>query len=163
MKNYDNFNNDKLSIMGITIYGLENSMKEFNEENLNNIINKLDYILNNKDIEKKHLEEITEEIEDFLNEDISFYFQDNNLYFEKTITAFHRENKLLLNDLNRYIEEYLKNTEKTKLMKYMDKKLNLNSKFLDKKKSFDKNITILLKQIALNYKGNLVKYKSYLD
>jgi hypothetical protein len=163
MDNYDNFNNDKLNILGITIYGLESSMKVFNEDNLNEIINRLEYLLNHKDIEKIHFEELVEEIEEFLSEDIGFYFQENNIYFERTLVAFHRENHLLLCDLKKYIKNYLENNEKTKLMKYMDKKLNINSSFLSKKKSFDKNLIILLKQIAVNYNGNLVKYKTYLD
>jgi hypothetical protein len=163
MKNYDNFNNDKLSILGIDIYGLESSMKEFNEENLNEIINRLDYILNHKDIEKKHLEDLIEEMEEYLDIDIGFHFQENAVHFEKTLTAFHRENDILLSDLKKYVKDFLEKEEKTKLCKYMDKKLNINSKSLSKNKSFDKNLTILLKQIAINYKGNCVKYKNYLD
>ncbi len=162
MKNYDNFNNDKLYISGMEIYNLEKFMKNFGEEDLNEIINKLEYIFTNKNnIEKKHLEELIEEIENYLKEDISFFFEGKKIFFEKTLVAFHRENIKLVEDLKKYIDDFLKNTEKTKLMKYIEKKLSISSKFLDKKKSLEKNLTILLKQIAINFKSNFVKYKQF--
>jgi hypothetical protein len=101
IQNYDNFDNDRFNIAGLELYGLERSIKEFNEENINLLVKNISYILTTKDIERQHLDELIDEIEDLLKEDIFFISKEEKIYFEKTLVAFHRENDSLMNDLER--------------------------------------------------------------
>jgi hypothetical protein len=164
-KNYDTFDNDRFNIAGLELYGLEKYIKEFNEENINLLVKNISYILTIKEIERQHLDELVDEIEDLLKEDIFFFSKDGKIYFEKTLVAFHRENENLIYDLTKYVKYFLETStspDYIEFKKYIEKKLDINTKYLSKKKSIEKNINNLLKILASMYKGNRIKYKCFL-
>jgi hypothetical protein len=156
----DDFNNDRISIYDLELYGLESNMKEFNEENLNKIAELIYYFtVNYNSLEKADKFYLIEGIEDYLNEDISFHINDKKINFELTLCKIHRENETLLYDLKIYVNDFLENEKKTEFQKNLEKKIGINSNGLFKKDSKEKNLNRLLKQISTIYKSNSVKYK----
>ena len=73
--------------------GLEEGLKEFNEENLNKIVHNVFSIIENDKIKTEEYHEIWKSQNNLLKEDYSFSVQEGYVIFRLGNAAFHRKNR----------------------------------------------------------------------
>lgn len=133
--------------------GLEESLREFNEENLNSIVNII-YRLSDSDAPNAPKEDKLSDDEYFelwqkqhklLKQDYGFYIEQGHVLFYKSDASFHRENKKLMQVLNDYVAYCLK--EKTQINEMVCD----NSNFRPPKKRLPKDFKNLETKGGINW------------
>jgi hypothetical protein len=106
--------------------GLEESLKEFNEENINKVVSNIfalsdmepeyDEDGNKKELSNKEYINIWRSQQELLKKDYGFSVEDGHVMFMETNASFHRKNKKLMDVLERYIKWTLERLEKKKIL-----------------------------------------------
>jgi hypothetical protein len=150
--------------------GLEEGLKEFNEENLNKIVHNVFSIIENDKIKTEEYHEIWKSQNNLLKEDYSFSVQEGYVIFRLGNAAFHRKNGDLLKILNEYIDNIFSNKneeegfkipklKKNKNFRELESKGGIKETDIDIKMSKEHNITNILTHIGNNRQKNVIKFK----
>jgi len=167
--------NDKIYIRhkdyNIPFIGLEEALKEYNEDNINKIVsNVLDLLEKNK-MSKEDYYEIWTSQHDLLKQDYGFVSNDGGIIFELSLANFHRNNKELMIKLKKYINyviskrkeiesEFAKPKEKKdKEFKDLEGRTGIKEENVDQSMELERNIDNLLVIIANNRQKNSIKFK----
>lgn len=169
-------NDDKIYIkhgeLNIPFIGLEESLKDYNEENINTIISNVLNLLDKEKMTKEEYYEIWSSQNDLLKQDYGFISNEGGIIFQLTLANFHRKNEKLMELLERYINyvSYKKNTlqegeflkpkeKKNKEFKDLEGKSGIIEDNIDPSMSLERNIDNLLVIIANNRQENVIKFK----
>ena len=167
--------NDKIRIkygeQELVFVGLEEGLKEFNEDNLNKIVKNVFAIIEKDKMKTEEYHEIWKSQINLLKQDYSFAVQEGHVIFRLGNAAFHRKNPELMNILNEYIDNVLKNNKdeqegfktpklkKNKKFKELESKGGIKETDIDIQMDKEHNITNLLTQIGNNRQQNVIKFK----
>ena len=99
--------NDKIYIRhgdyNIPFVGLEEALKEYNEDNINKIVSNVLDLLEKEKMSKEDYYEIWTSQHDLLKQDYGFVSNDGGIIFELSLANFHRGNEELMVRLEKYI------------------------------------------------------------
>lgn len=168
--------NDKIYIkhgdLNIPFIGLEESLKEYNEENINTIISNVLDLLDKEKMTKDEYYKIWSSQHDLLKQDYGFISNEGGIIFQLTLANFHRNNEELMKLLEKYISyvinkkntlqegEFLKPKQrKSKEFKDLEGKAGIKEENIDPSMSLERNIDNLLVIIANNRQENAIKFK----
>lgn len=152
----------------LVFVNLEEALKEFNEDNLNKIVQNVMAIIE-KDMKTEEYHEIWKTQTELLKQDYSFSVQEGHIIFRLGNAAFHRKNEKLVDLLKKYIESVInekKNTnpefkqpklKKNKDFKTLEGKCGIKEADVDDMMSLDHNLTNLLTVIGNNRQENSIK------
>ena len=153
----------------LVFVNLEEALKEFNEDNLNKIVQNVMAIIEKKDMKTEEYHEIWKTQTELLKQDYSFSVQEGHIIFRLGNAAFHRKNEKLVDLLKKYIESVInekKNTnpefkqpkvKKNKDFKTLEAKSGIKEADVDDMMSLDHNLTNLLTVIGNNRQENSIK------
>lgn len=153
----------------LVFVNLEEALKEFNEDNLNKIVQNVMAIIEKKDMKTKEYHEIWKTQTELLKQDYSFSVQEGHIIFRLGNATFHRKNEKLVELLNQYIEYVInqkKNTDpefkkpkikKNKDFKRLEAKTGIKESDVDEIMALDHNLTNLLTVIGNNRQKNSIK------
>lgn len=167
--------NDKIRIQygeqELVFVCLEEALKEFNEDNLNKIVQNVFAIIENDKMKTEEYHEIWKTQMDLLKQDYSFTVQEGHIIFRLGNAAVHRKNEALMNILDKYVDNVIetkKNEEegfktikskKTKHFKDLESKGGIKETDIDIMMSKEHNINNLLTLIGNNRQQNPIKFK----
>lgn len=163
--------NDKIYIKygdnDIPFIGLEESLKEYNEENINTIVSNVLDLLDKEKMTKENYYKIWNSQHKLLKQDYGFSAKEGCIVFELTLANFHRQNKKLMELLKKYInyvieKEKIQDKQKKKKIKefkYFEGKTGIKESDIDTKMEITRNIDNLLIIIANNRQKNEIKLK----
>lgn len=168
--------NDKIYIkhgdLNIPFIGLEESLKEYNEENINTIISNVLDLLDKEKMTKEEYYKIWTSQHDLLKQDYGFVSSEGGIIFQLTLANFHRNNEELMILLEKYITyvinkknslqegEFLKpKQKKSKEFKDLEGKTGIKEDNVDPSMILERNIDNLLVIIANNRQENAIKFK----
>ena len=165
--------NDKIRVKygetELVFVNLEEALKDFNEDNLNKIVQNVISIIEKKNMKTEEYHEIWRTQTQLLNQDYSFSVHEGHIIFRLGNAAFHRKNKKLVELLNQYIQYIInqkKNNnnqlkepklKKTKQFKTLEAKTGIKEEDVDEIMSLDNNLTNLLTVIGNNRQKNSIK------
>jgi len=153
----------------LVFVNLEEALKEFNEDNLNKIVQNVMAIIEKKDMKTEEYHEIWKTQTELLKQDYSFSVQEGHIIFRLGNATFHRKNEKLVELLNQYIEYVInqkKNTDpefkkpkikKNKDFKRLEAKTGIKESDVDEIMALDHNLTNLLTVIGNNRQKNSIK------
>jgi hypothetical protein len=167
--------NDKIYIkhgdISIPFIGLEEALKEYNEENLNTIISNVLNLLDNEKMSREEYYDIWTSQNNLLKQDYGFVSNEGAIIFELSLANFHRKNDKLMEKLKKYINFIIDNKDitnnefnkpkekKNKEFKDLEGKTGIKEENVDKNMNLERNIDNLLVIIANNRKKNSIKFK----
>jgi len=167
--------NDKIYIkhgdLNIPFIGLEESLKEYNEENINTIISNVLNLLDKEKMSREEYYEIWTSQNDLLKQDYGFVSSEGGIIFELSLANYHRNNKKLMEKLEKYINfvtnkrdepngELVKpKQKKNKEFKDLEGKTGIKEENVDQSMSLERNLDNLLVIIANNRQKNSIKFK----
>jgi hypothetical protein len=168
--------NDKINIKygdnDLPFIGLEESLKEYNEENINTIISNVLDLLDKKKMSQENYYKIWNSQHQLLKQDYGFSAKEGSIVFELTFSNFHRNNKKLMEFLNKYIKYIFKKNEKKNVQEFIKPKEKKSKEFKDLEGksgiketdvdisiNIERNIDNLLVIIANNRQNNEIKFK----
>ena len=167
--------NDKIYIkhgdLNIPFIGLEEALKDYNEENLNTIVSNVLNLLDKEKMTREEYYKIWSSQHDLLKQDYGFISSEGGIIFELSLANFHRNNEELMERLKKYInyviskreendEEFSKpKQKKSKEIKDLEGKTGIKEENVDKSMSIERNIDNLLVIIANNRQKNSIKFK----
>lgn len=164
--------NDKIRVKdgdNETIFiGLEEALKEFNEENLNKITKNIFDLSDNKKISNERYYEIWNDQYNLLKEDYSFHVEDGHVLFYLGKSHLHRLDDNLINIITKYVDFIYENTNNTikiskqKVFKELENKGGISEKDINVQVNKDLNINNILTLIGNNRQENLIKFKNKL-
>lgn len=166
--------NDKIRIKyndnELVFVGLENALKDFNEENLNKIIHNVFAIIEKDKMKTEEYHDIWTSQMDLLKQDYSFNVQEGHIIFRLGFSSVHRKNVQLMNILDEYIDYVLKKNleskagfktpavKKNKNFKCLEQKGGINESVVDSLMSKEHNINNILTQIGNNRQDSPIKF-----
>ena len=170
--------NDKIHIkygnQDLPFIGLEESLKEYNEENINTIVSNVLDLLDKEKMTNENYYKIWNSQHELLKQDYGFSAKEGCILLELTLANFHRQNEKLMELLTKYINyvfnknKYETNEEnrfikpkekKSKEFKDFEKKSGIKETDIDITMDFNRNIDNLLVIIANNRQKNEIKLK----
>ena len=167
--------NDKIYIkhgdLNIPFIGLEEALKEYNEENLNTIVSNVLNLLDKEKMSKEEYYKIWTSQHNLLKQDYGFVSNEGGIIFELSLANFHRNNEELMVRLEKYINyviskrkendgEFAKPKErKDKEFKDLEGKTGIKEENVDQSMSLERNFDNLLVIIANNRQKNSIKFK----
>ena len=167
--------NDKIYIkhgdLNIPFIGLEEALKEYNEENLNTIVSNVLDLLDKEKMTKEEYYKIWTSQHDLLKQDYGFVSNEGGIIFELSLANFHRSNEELMKRLEKYVnfvidkrevteEEFAKpKQKKSKEFKDLEGKTGIKEENVDQSMELERNIDNLLVIIANNRQKNSIKFK----
>tara|TARA_Y100001970_G_scaffold31463_1_gene39116 strand:+ start:21724 stop:22242 length:519 start_codon:yes stop_codon:yes gene_type:complete len=167
--------NDKIYIkhgnLNIPFIGLEEALKEYNEENLNTIISNVLNLLDKEKMSREEYYEIWTSQHDLLKQDYGFVSSEGGIIFELSLANFHRSNEELMKRLEKYINFVIDKREvtegefakpkqkKSKEFKDLEGKTGIKEENVDQSMSLERNLDNLLVIIANNRQKNSIKFK----
>ena len=99
--------NDKIRIkygeQELIFVGLEEGLKEFNEDNLNKIVKNIFAIIEKDKMKTEEYHEIWKSQTELLKQDYSFSVQEGHIIFRLGNAAFHRQNEELVDLLKKIL------------------------------------------------------------
>ena len=108
--------NDKIYIRhgdyNIPFVGLEEALKEYNEENINKIVSNVLDLLEKEKMSKEDYYKIWTSQHDLLKQDYGFVSNDGGIIFELSLANFHRSNEELMVRLEKYINYVINKRKK---------------------------------------------------
>ena len=152
----------------LVFVNLEEALKEFNEENLNRIVQNVMAIIEKKEMKTEEYHEIWKSQTELLKQDYSFSVQEGHIIFRLGNAALHRKNEKLVELLNKYIEYVIENNnnnsefkkpklKKNKDFKTLEGKCGIKEADVDVLMSKEHNLTNLLVVIGNNRQQNPIK------
>jgi hypothetical protein len=167
--------NDKIFIKhgdyNIPFIGLEEALKEYNEENINTIVSNVLDLLEKEKMSREEYYKIWTSQHDLLKQDYGFVSNDGGIIFELSLANFHRNNQELMEMLNKYVNyiitkrkendyEFAKpKQKKDKIFKDLEGKTGIKEENVDQSIDLERNIDNLLVIIANNRQKNSIKFK----
>ena len=167
--------NDKIYIkhgdINIPFIGLEESLKEYNEENLNIIISNVLNLLDKEKMSREEYYKIWTSQHELLKQDYGFVSNEGGIIFELSLANFHRNNEKLMEKLEKYIKyvidkgvetegEFAKpKQKKSKEFKNLEGKTGIKEENVDPSMCLERNLDNLLVIIANNRQDNSIKLK----
>lgn len=167
--------NDKIYIRhgdyNIPFVGLEEALKEYNEDNINKIVSNVLDLLEKEKMSKEDYYEIWTSQHDLLKQDYGFVSNDGGIIFELSLANFHRSNEELMVRLEKYINYVINKREETegefakpkekkdKEFKDLEGKTGIKEENVDQSMELERNIDNLLVIIANNRQKNSIKFK----
>tara|TARA_Y100000389_G_C17230538_1_gene397919 strand:- start:150 stop:668 length:519 start_codon:yes stop_codon:yes gene_type:complete len=167
--------NDKIFIRhgdyNIPFIGLEEALKEYNEENINTIVSNVLDLLEKEKMSREEYYKIWTSQHDLLKQDYGFVSNDGGIIFELSLANFHRNNEELMEMLNKYVnyiitkreendDEFAKpKQKKDKIFKDLEGKTGIKEENVDQSIDLERNIDNLLVIIANNRQKNSIKFK----
>lgn len=166
--------NDKIRVkygdQDLVFVGLEEALKDFNEDNLNKIVQNVFALIEKEKMKTEEYHEIWKSQTELLNQDYSFSVQEGHIIFRLGNAAFHRKDEKLIKILYEYIDYILKkkadendgfktpNLKKNKTFKILESKGGIKEADVDNLMSKEHNLTNLLTQIGNSRQQNLIKF-----
>ena len=167
--------NDKIYIRhcdyNIPFVGLEEALKEYNEENINKIVSNVLDLLEKEKMSKEDYYKIWTSQHDLLKQDYGFVSKDGGIIFELSLANFHRSNEELMVKQEKYINNVISKREETegefaktkekkdKEFKDLEGKTGIKEENVDQSMELERNIDNLLVIIANNRQKNSIKFK----
>jgi|TARA_B110000444_G_scaffold129016_1_gene121402 hypothetical protein len=167
--------NDKIFIRhgeyNIPFIGLEEALKEYNEENINTIVSNVLDLLEKEKMSREEYYKIWTSQHDLLKQDYGFVSNDGGIIFELSLANFHRNNEELMEMLKKYVnyiitkrkendDEFAKpKQKKDKIFKDLEGKTGIKEENVDQSIDLERNIDNLLVIIANNRQKNSIKFK----
>ena len=147
--------NDKIRVKygdkDLIFIGLEEALNDFNEDNLNKIVQNVMAIIEKENMNTDEYHKIWKSQMTLLKQDYSFTLQEGDIIFKIGNASLHRKNEKLVNILNEYIDYVFdKNTETE--FKIPKSKKNKEFKILESKGGIkESNVDVLIiKELNLN-------------
>ena len=167
--------NDKIRIKygenELVFVNLEEALRDFNEDNLNKIVQNVFAIIEKEKMKTEEYHEIWKTQMNLLKQDYSFTVQEGHVIFRLGNASIHRKNKELMEVLEKYIDnvfEKKKNEEegfktikskKDKQFKILELKGGIKEDAIDTSMSKELNMNNLLTLIGNNRQQNQIKFK----
>ena len=168
--------NDKIHIKygdhDLPFIALEESLKEYNEENINTIVSNVLDLLDKEKMSQENYYKIWNSQHELLKQDYGFSAKEGCIVFELSLANFHRQNVRLMKLLNKYIkyvfnknekindQEFIRPKEKkSKEFKDLEGKSGIKETDVNNCMNINRNIDNLLVIIANNRQNNEIKLK----
>ncbi len=147
--------NDKIRVkygeQDLIFVGLEEALNDFNEDNLNKIVQNVMAIIEKENMNTDEYHEIWKSQMALLKQDYSFSVQEGHIIFRIGNASLHRKNEKLVNILNEYIDYVIDKNKETEF-KIPKSKKNKEFKILESKGGIkESNVDVLIsKELNLN-------------
>ena len=167
--------NDKIRIKygenELVFVNLEEALRDFNEDNLNKIVQNVFAIIEKEKMKTDEYHEIWRSQMNLLKQDYSFTVQEGHVIFRLGNASIHRKNEELMEVLEKYIDnvfEKKKNEEegfktmkskKDKYFKTLELKGGITEDAIDTSMNKELNMNNLLTLIGNNRQQNEIKFK----
>ena len=167
--------NDKIRIKygenELVFVNLEEALRDFNEDNLNKIVQNVFAIIEKEKMKTEEYHEIWKTQMNLLKQDYSFTVQEGHVIFRLGNASIHRKNKELIEVLEKYIDNVFEKkqneeegfktmkSKKDKQFKILELKGGIKEDAIDTSMSKELNMNNLLTLIGNNRQQNQIKFK----
>lgn len=167
--------NDKIRIKygenELVFVNLEEALRDFNEDNLNKIVQNVFAIIEKEKMKTEEYHEIWKTQMSLLKQDYSFTVQEGHVIFRLGNASIHRKNKELIEVLEKYIDNVFEKkqneeegfktikSKKDKQFKILELKGGIKEDAIDTSMSKELNMNNLLTLIGNNRQQNQIKFK----
>ena len=166
--------NDKIRIKygenELVFVNLEEALRDFNEDNLNKIVQNVFAIIEKEKMKTEEYHEIWKTQMNLLKQDYSFTVQEGHVIFRLGNASIHRKNEELMKVLEKYIDKVFEKkqneedgfktmkSKKDKQFKILELKGGIKEDAIDTSISKELNMNNLLTLIGNNRQQNQIKF-----
>ena len=166
--------NDKIRIKygenELVFVNLEEALRDFNEDNLNKIVQNVFAIIEKEKMKTEEYHEIWKTQMNLLKQDYSFTVQEGHVIFRLGNASIHRKNEELMKVLEKYIDKVFEKkqneedgfktmkSKKDKKFKILELKGGIKEDAIDTSISKELNMNNLLTLIGNNRQQNQIKF-----